>query len=257
MRNIVMEAIEHTLDVWGDFACWTRPELKVERWSYPCPTPSGARGIYDAIFCKPHNHRTGDESSAEFRWQVTQIELLSPPSYIALRRNEVGEVCSVRNVNDWIADRKHPEALFADSTKQMGGRDIRQQRQTMALRDVRFRVTGRIVPWPGHESKQKSLDEQFIRRASHGKCFHQPYLGCREFVAFYRYLQPREDRPSPCDWSSDIGLMVYDVFDLSKPGRRYPTKPFVSLFHAKVEHGVVDVPAWDDPRVLRPEWGAW
>src|SRR5690554_5162966 len=68
----------HMLDVRGDFACFARPELAVERYSYPCPTPSAARGIFEAIYFKP-----------QFRWQVTQIELLSPPSYIALRRNEV------------------------------------------------------------------------------------------------------------------------------------------------------------------------
>jgi CRISPR-associated protein Cas5d len=241
-----MVAVEHTLEVWGDFACWTRPELKVERWSYPCPTPSGVRGIFDAIFCKPHNHQTDDENSAEFRWQVTRIELLSPPSYIALRRNEVSNVGpSDRTVQLW-ANGKAPQPLMADDPS------VRQQRQTMALRNVRFRVTGQIVPWSGLSSKQKSLDEQFVRRASHGKCFQQPYLGCREFVAFYRYLPPGMNYPVPCDWSSDLGLMVYDVFDLSTPGRN-TSRPFVSLFHAKVDHGRLQVPNWDDPRVLKPD----
>jgi CRISPR-associated protein Cas5d len=130
--------------------------------------------------------------------------------------------------------------------------DVRQQRQTMALRDVRFRITGQIVPWPGHERNQKAYDEQFIRRASHGKCFMQPYLGCREFVAFFRYLPPREYRRPPFDWSADLGMMVYDVFDLSAPGRN-TSRPSVSLFHAKVEHGVLEVPGWHDARVLKSE----
>src|SRR5438128_457350 len=117
---------EHTLEVWGDFACWTRPELKSERFSYPCCTPSGARGIFDAIYCKPHNHHTNDKNSAEFRWAVTKIEILDrPPSYIALRRNEVGDVASTHNVEQWISG-KQPEPMMADDAA------VRQQRQTMA-----------------------------------------------------------------------------------------------------------------------------
>lgn len=241
----------HTLEIWGDFACWTRPELKSERFSYPSCTPSGGRGIFDAIYCKPHNHHTRDPRSAEFRWAVTKIEILDrPPSYIALRRNEVGNVASSRNIEQWIGG-KQPEPLMADDS------EVRQQRQTMALRDVRFRLTGQIVPWPGHEAKQKAFDEQFVRRASAGKCFMQPYLGCREFVAFFRYIPPEhlaaeQSRRPPFDWSHDLGMMVYDVFDLSAPGRN-TSRPFVSLFHAKVESGVLDVPGWHDPRVLKPE----
>jgi len=243
-----MKSSLHTLEVWGDFACWSQPELKVERWSYPCPTPGAARGVFDAIFCKPHNHRTGDRGSAQFRWAVTRIELLNPPSYIALRRNEVGSVGpSGRTVDQW-AKGKLPQPLMADDP------DVRQQRQTMALRDVRFRITGQIIPWPAHREMQKSFDEQFVRRALHGKCFHQPYLGCREFVAFYRYVPAGDSSAPPCNWSSDIGLMVYDVFDLSTPGHN-SSRPFISLFHARMDHGVLDVPGWHDPRVLKPEGG--
>jgi CRISPR-associated protein Cas5d len=241
-----MNEIEHTLEVWGDFACWTRPELKAERFSYPCCTPSGARGIFDAIYCKPHNHRTNDENSAEFRWAVTKIELLSAPSYIALRRNEVSEIGpGDRTIEGWAKGRI-PKPIMADDSS------IRQQRQTMALRDVRFRITGRIVPWQGHERDQQSFDKQFVRRASHGKCFMQPYLGCREFVAFFKYLPSGETRSATLDWSADIGMMIYDVFNLSVPGRNFH-RPFVSLFHAVVKHGVLCVPGWHDPRVLKPE----
>lgn len=242
-----MDTESHSLEVWGDFACWSNPAGgKVERFSYPCCTPSGARGIYDAIFCKPHNHRSNEKDSAEFRWAVTRIEILDrPPSYIALRRNEVGDVASTRNVEQWIGG-KQPEPMMADDPA------VRQQRQTMALRDVRFRITGRILPWPAHEHKQKALDEQFVRRASQGKCFMQPCLGCREFVAFFKYLAPDGPRCAPVDWSQDLGMMVYDVFDLSTPGRN-TSRPFVSLFHAKVQHGVLDVPGWHDPRVLKPD----
>jgi CRISPR-associated protein Cas5d len=239
-----MNATEHVLEVWGELACWARPELKVERWSYPCPTPSAARGVFDAIFCKPHNHRNNEKGSAEFRWQVTRVELLTMPTYIALRRNEVGAVASTRNVQQWM-NGATPEALFADDDS------VRQQRQTMALRDVRFRVTGRIVPWPGHREQQKALDEQFVRRARQGKCFQQPYLGCREFVAFFEYVEPSAQRDPPVDYPMDLGFMLYDVFDLSSP-QRNDARPFISVFPAKIEHGVLNVPDWDDPAVRKP-----
>jgi CRISPR-associated protein Cas5d len=88
----------------------------------------------------------------------------------------------------------------------------------------------------------------------------QPYLGQREFVAFFKYLPPGEDRPAPIDYSTDLGMMTYDIFDLSRPGRN-TDKPFISLFHARIEHGVLNVPGWEEldkdgkPLVLKPERG--
>ncbi len=178
----------HVLEVWGDFACFTRPDLKVERYSYPLPTPSAARGVFEAVYFKP-----------EFYWQITRIETLSAPSYIALRRNEVKDKVSVRAVQDWMSGKSPPEPLWADGDKGLLGTDMkgRTQRQMIALRNPRFRIAARIVPRSGHELKHRGFDEQFVRRASQGKCFQQPALGARECVAFFHYVESLDAQPPP------------------------------------------------------------
>ena len=245
----------HVLEVWGDFACFSRPEMKVERYSYPCPTPGAARGVFEAVYFKP-----------EFFWQVTRIELLSPPSYIALRRNEVKDKISERAVRTWMSGKASPEPIWADGDKSLLGTDQkgRTQRQTMALRNPRYRLYAQIVPRAGQESKQTAFDQQFVRRASRGKCFQQPYLGCREFVAFFRHLEDPNVGPRPVGYSQDLGLMVYDTFALDKDNHSPIRKKkdgwksigaSVSLFRAKVEEGVLSIPRYDSPDVLKPATG--
>jgi CRISPR-associated protein Cas5d len=235
-----MKPNPQVLEVWGDFACFTRPELKVERFSYPIITPSAARGIFDAIFCKPNR----DPARAQFRWQITCIELLKPVAYIALRRNEVDSVASVANVKKWMSGSAKPHPLMVTQA---------QQRQTMALKDVKYRLTGEIRSFPGYEGKQQSLEAQFVRRATQGKCFHQPCFGCREFPAYFRYLTPKaeDDQSAPVDYSQDLGMMLYDVFDLRVPNDS-SARPFVSLFHACIEKGVLQIPQYDSDQVLKP-----
>jgi CRISPR-associated protein Cas5d len=241
------------IEVWGDFACFTRPEMKVERFSYPIITPSAARGIFDAIYCKPNK----DPSQAQFRWQVTKIELLKPIAYIALRRNEVKEKVNVNAVQGWIEGSELPIPIFADGDRDMLGTDEkgRTQRQTMALKDMRYRITAEIRAFPGQEDKQQGLEVQFRRRASHGKCFYQPYLGCREFPAYFELKEIGEKSGDPVDYSQDLGLMLYDVFDLRKPNKALNEgeKPFITLFHATIEKGVLTVPEFDSSEVLKPE----
>jgi CRISPR-associated protein Cas5d len=259
--------VSHLLEVHGDFACFSRPELSVERFSYPCPTPGAARGIFEAIYFKP-----------QFRWQVEQIELLSPPSYIGLRRNEVKDKASEAAVKKWMAGTEEPEPLFADADKSQTGSDFkgRTQRQTMALRNPRFRLTARVVPRPGFEQEQKAYDEQFRRRASQGKCFVQPCLGMKEVVAFFKYLSDTTNLAPPVDYSQDLGFMVYDVFDLAddnyyqrdvetravkldkksqEPVRRdwKSVGPSIAVFQAKIDHGVLIVPPYESDLVLKPE----
>jgi CRISPR-associated protein Cas5d len=236
-----MPPTRQTLEVWGDFACFSRPELKVERFSYPVITPSAARGIFDAIYAKP----------AEFRWAVRAIEVLSPPAYIALRRNEVKEKVNVNAVLNWMDGKGEPEPIWADGDRDFTGTDEkgRTQRQTMALRDVHYRLQAEILPWPGHEGKQTSLEAQFRRRAEKGKCFYQPALGCREMIAFFKLAEPKnEQRPIALD--QDLGLMLYDVFDLSRPGTAHDL-PAVSLFRAEMRGGVVLVPDYASSEVLK------
>ncbi len=235
----------HVLEVWGDFACFTRPEMKVERYSYPCPTPSAARGVYEAIYFKP-----------QFYWQVTRIEMLSPPSLIALRRNEVKDKLNPSAVQKWMTGKATAEPLWADGDASLLGTDAkgRTQRQTIALRRPRFRLSAVVVPRPGYESQQRAYDEQFVRRASQGKCFQQPYLGARECVAFFRYVESPGNEPAPCDFTQDLGLMLYDVFDLRRTNDAH-VRPFISLFRARVVNGVLDVPTFESEDVLKPEPG--
>ncbi|HEY2290224.1 MAG TPA: type I-C CRISPR-associated protein Cas5c [Thermoanaerobaculia bacterium] len=236
-----MPPTRQALEVWGEFACFSRPELKVERFSYPVITPSAARGIFDAVYAKP----------AEFRWAVRAIEVLATPSYIALRRNEVKEKVNVHAVLDWMDGKREPEPLWADGDRELLGTDEkgRTQRQTMALRDVRYRLQADILAWPGYEGRQTTLEAQFRRRAGKGKCFYQPYFGCREMPAFFKLAEPGDGR-SPIAVDEDLGLMLYDVFDLSRPGAAHDA-PAVSLFRAEMRGGIVQVPDYASPDVLK------
>lgn len=233
------------LEVKGELACFARPEMKAERMSYPVITPSAARGVFDAIYFKP-----------QFRWQVTRIETFRRPSYLALRRNEVKEKVNVGAVGKWAKGKENPEAIFTDVDKTFWGADTRgrTQRQTMALKNVHYRLHGEIRPWPGFEQKQQALEAQFRRRAARGQCVWQPYLGCREFPAWFRLVEPDEPPPESAGIDIDVGLMLYDVFDLSRPGAS-DDSPAISLFRAQVKHGVLDVPDYDSPDVFKPQGG--
>lgn len=238
----------HCLEIWGPLACFSRPEMKVERYSYPCITPSAARGVLDAIYVKPRG----------FRWQVDRIALLHPPSYIALRRNEVKDTVNVRAVDAWIRGKNEPEPLWADGDRASLGTDERgrTQRQTMALRDPKYRLWAHVVPWPGHESRTVAFDAQFERRARAGKCFFQPYLGCREFPAYFELVEEEASgRAALADVEIDLGFMLYDVFNLDRPGNAHD-RPAISLFAARVVGGVLEVPPWEDAAVLKLQGGA-
>ncbi|MCX6361579.1 MAG: type I-C CRISPR-associated protein Cas5c [Armatimonadetes bacterium] len=230
------------LEVWGDLACFTQPALKVERFSYPVITPSAARAVFDAIYYKP-----------KFRWQVTAIEVLAPPRYIALRRNEVKERApGADTIMQWASGRAEPQPIIADADKDMVGTDQkgRTQRQTMALKDVRYRLHAEARPWAGGASEQAAIEAQFRRRAGAGQCIYQPYLGCREFPAFFEpYDGPivgNRDLPD-----MDLGWMLYDVFDLAQQGTPF-SPPAISLFHARVTDGVLMVPDYSSPEVHKP-----
>jgi CRISPR-associated protein Cas5d len=215
-------AKDQALEVWGEFACFSRPEMKVERFSYPVITPSAARGIYDAIYCKP----------IEFRWQITKVEILKPFSYIALRRNEVKEKVSVNAVYNWMDGRTAPQPILADGDRDTSGADTkgRTQRQTMTLKNVHYRLHAKIRPWPGFEDRLQALEMQFRRRASHGKCIYQPYFGCREFPAYFKLIEPDDfsSKPITVDMK-DLGLVLFDVFDLSRPGKNMDIQAIVRL----------------------------
>lgn len=238
-----------TLEVWGDFACFTRPEFKVERFSYPVITPSAARAIFDAIYL---DFDKGMLKRPVFYWQVKQIVLLTPPRYIALMRNEVKEKASERAIQGWMRDPSKVEPIFADATEEGRGRT---QRQTMALKDVKYLIRAEPKLFRPDHALQKKIEGSFERRAAHGQCFWQPYLGCREFAAFFRLVGSDEPLPTPAPVSESIGWMLYDVFDLSRPGMNKDA-PRISVFSAELRDGILNVPAYDDPRVIKPQMPA-
>ena len=176
-----------------------------------------------------------------------------------MRRNEVKETIllgtekdPLKHVAGWMAGEQVPEPILADADQAMTGTDEkgRTQRQTMALRGVRYRLHARIRPWPGRERNLASLESQFRRRATHGKCFTQPYLGQREFVAHFRLAEDCPDRPDPVPFDEDVGWMLYDVFDLSRPGTS-SDGPSISVFRARIEQGILRVPPYNDTSVRK------
>ena len=248
----------HTLEVWGDLACFTRPEMKVERFSYPVITPSAARGIFDAIYWDGIREKKGKESFIRpyFHWQVSRIEVLEMPRFIALRRNEVKDKAPAeRTLKGCMEGREQPQPIWADGGKDELGTDQkgRTQRQTMALKNVRYRLTAQIIPKSGFASDFGKFNACFERRAKQGKCFQQPYLGCREFPAFFEYLEstaPSIRQPSPYD--QHLGFILYDVFDLRQNAIQDNAKPFISLFDAQIRNGVLEVPPFDSEAVKKP-----
>ena len=208
---------EILVEVWGDFACFTPPYGKVERLTYSFPTPSAARGILSAIYNKP----------AEFYYQINRIEVLAPIAFIGFKCNEVKSRVS-----------SNPIDVEEDRT----------QRMTVALRDVRYRIAASIVPRPFFAGKEAQLYEQALRRIRAGKNYYQPSMGLRQFPAYY---EERDGKTPPIDVNMDAGLMVYDVFDLHDASVSKKAKPRLSLFHAVMEHGVVRVPPYDSPEVLK------
>lgn len=247
-----MRGKTHCLEVWGDFACFTRPEMKVERFSYPVITPSAARGIFDAVYWK---------RSYDFYWQIEKVDILSPPRYIALRRNEVKDKApSEATIFSWAVGKKSPSPIWADATSDFfmkegstKGDDTkgRTQRQTMALKDIRYRLCAHIV-FRGNEQDAMTHDSQFERRASHGKCFYQPYFGCREFPAYFELIENGPNRQPPITLDLDLGWMLYDVFDLSHANDEY-APPRISVFHARILKGEMKVPEYNDPEVRKVE----
>jgi CRISPR-associated protein Cas5d len=201
------------VEVLADFACFTRPEMKVERVSYPVMTPSAARGVLEAIFWKP-----------EFRWQVEEIAVLREIRYFSILRNEVNGVASERAARSWA---KTGGGYFAE--------EDRAQRHTLALRDVAYRISARIELHSHATDDVAKYRDQFRRRVDSGRCFATPYLGCREFSAAFG---PVSDRP-PIDLTDELGTMLHDIDYVSKGGRNT-----AHFFQAALDHGVLHVPPW-------------
>lgn len=222
------------IEVAGDYACFTRPEMKVERVSYDVITPSAARAIYSAIFWKP-----------AIKWHITKIEVLNPIRWTSVRRNEVAAVASGKPI------------LIEDA---------RRQRAGLLLRDVKYRLFAELEyiepkdrpkvinpapDWMTDEDEKNMLKESelvrsdekpgkylamFDRRASKGQCFMHPYLGCREFSCSTIRLIHEADlpnEPQPILETRDLGFMLYDM-DYSNPKDIQPM-----FYWAKMENGTI------------------
>jgi len=234
------------LEVAGDFACFTRPEMKVERVSYDVITPSAARAIFDAILWKP-----------AIVWRISRIDIMNPIRWTSVRRNEVSAVATPKSSGILIED-------------------TRAQRAALVLSDVKYRpyayfdfipqsqrqqVRNHMPSWfsdeedkamQKHDGDRQDENEakyaaMFERRASKGQCFTQPYLGCREFACrYFKLLKQAElDVDQPIEDTRDLGFMLYDM-DYSNAKNISPM-----FFHAKVINGVIQVPQHDSQEVLK------
>lgn len=219
MRNGVQ------IECWGEWACFTRPEMKVERVSYDVITPSAARGILEAIYWKP-----------EIRWTVDRLTVLRPIRFSSIRRNEVKDKISTVSAS----------RVMASGTGELGiavnDGDMRQQRAALLLRDVAYVIEAHFNIVGGPDNPAKHL-EQFERRARRGACYTRPYLGCREFAAHFRLIEP--DDPAPAvdpalAGERELGWMLHDIdFANDKQAR---------FFRAVMRNGVIEVPSFSEAR---------
>jgi CRISPR-associated protein Cas5d len=211
----------------GDYACFTRPEMKVERVSYDVMTPSAARGILEAIHWKP-----------AITWVVDAIHVLKPIRFHSLRRNEVAHKVPAGAVK---------KAINAGSLDGLGliVEDERQQRAATVLADVAYVVEAHFVltgKAGADDNEGKHLDV-FNRRARKGQCFHQPCLGTREFAARFSLIEPDAQTPEAIGETRDLGIMLYDI---DHAGDRSSL-----FFRARLDNGIVHVPPPDSPEIMR------
>lgn len=209
----MQDTISLAVKVWADHACFTRPEMKVERVSYPVMTPSAARGVLEGLLWKP-----------EMRWRIEAIEVLRPIRYFSILRNEVNNVASERSARAW---EKSGGGFFAD--------EDRAQRHTLALRDVAYIIRAQIDVHPHANADVAKYRDQFRRRVANGRCFSRPYLGCREFAANFSAPDGSE---RPIAVSDNLGPILFDLdYPANSTG---PARP--RFFTAALEGGVLHVP---------------
>lgn len=203
-----------SVKVWGEWGCFTRPEAKVERVSYPVMTPSAARGILESILWKP-----------QIFYTITEIQVLNPVHYFSILRNEVNTRASERAARSWEMTGGGYDAT-AD----------RAQRHTLALRKVAYIIHARITVRPGVDEPVAKYTAQFNRRVHAGRCYTTPYLGTREFTAYFAEPDGTEQ---PHNITEDIGQMLLDL-DYAPDGSGRGTPRF---FPARLEHGILRPPA--------------
>ncbi len=228
-----------TLEVSGDYALFSRPEMKVERVSYDVITPSAARGILEAIYWKP-----------QIRWVIDRIHVLNPIRFTNIRRNEIDSKIPLKGASG-------VNSAMKSGTSELGIAvdEHRQQRASLLLRNVRYLIEAHFEildrrfekagpELPENDVAGKHLD-MFNRRARCGQVFQQPYFGCREFPVRFRLIEPGAERPPVHEsllGERDLGFMLHDIeFDQdSRTKKVSATTPH--FFRAQMKNGVIDVP---------------
>jgi len=215
--------------VWADYACFTRPEFGAERVSYSVMTPSAARGVLEAIFWRP-----------EFTWDVREIHVLKPIQHFSIVRNEISSWQSASSA-------KNPDyRYFADND--------RAQRHTLGLRNVAYVIQADVHLKAHANADEAKYRDQFRRRVKKGQCHHQPYLGTREFSAFFG--EPDLDGDRPINHSDELGLMLLDMeftptaeaatleyFTHDASGAKVTRgKARPKFFRARLDQGILRVP---------------
>ncbi len=227
------------LKVWGDYACFTRPEMKVERVSYDVITPSAARGILEAIYWKP-----------QIRWVIKRLHVLRAIRWTNLRRNEVASKASAANA-------KKAMKGTLGRTLEIGIEDDRQQRAATILRDVAYVIEARFELLDESEPVEKHYN-MFKRRAVKGQYFHHPYFGTREFPCDFEWIDGTIPL-SELTGERDLGYMLHDIeyspvdggdcdTISGHDGQRLKAAP--RFFRAAMADGVIDVPALDSSEVI-------
>ena len=209
------------VEVWGDYACFTRPEMKTERVSYDVMTPSAARGLLESIYWHPG-----------LRWVIECIHVCSPIRFTNIRRNEVKDVISARAVKSVMEKGKEIDELYLATTESI------QQRAAMVLKDVHyvidahFDMTDKAAPGDNPGKFQDIIK----RRLERGQCYSMPYFGTREFAAHFARCTELPPCPEELLGERDLGWMLWDM-DYTDP---QDIKP--KFFRAKLVDGAMDVP---------------
>ncbi len=209
------------LKVWGDYACFTRPEMKVERVSYDVMTPSAARGILEAIYWKP-----------AIVWVIDRIHVLNPIRFDNIRRNELAGKLSVAKIKKAMNDGVSPVETFIEND--------RQQRAAMVLRDVAYVIEAHFEFAGSEDNNAAKHKEIFDRRARKGQCFHHPYFGCREFSAHFELVEDNIPQ-SKLAGKQDLGWMLHDMDFANNMEARF--------FRAEMHNGVIEIPPFNGREV--------
>lgn len=215
------------IEVWGDYACFSRPEMKVERVSYDVMTPSAARGLLEAIYWHPG-----------MRWVIDKIYVCAPIRFTNIRRNEVKDTISARNVKSVM---EHGGSLYLATPESI------QQRAAMVLRNVHYIIEAHfdMTEKASVADNPGKFQDIMRRRLEKGQFYHQPYFGVREFPANFRVCSEIPPCPEELLGNKDLGWMLLDM-DYSDPENIKPC-----FFRAMLHDGVLQIPSISDREVAR------